>query len=237
MQLHCPNCHAGILSDDVALDSGLAKCRRCSEVFSIRPQLEEAGVPLFDPARRGIKPTIAEPPPHFHVEEWGSEFTLWWRWISWEVLMLIFFGAFWNGILAVFYVALLSEMDWESWEKWLTLLFPSLHLIVGLAIIYAIVTSLVNWTTVQLSMGKLTVWNGPLPVGGNHYLEANELDQLYVALDENAEGRYALKAQLKDGAVVALLSNVQTPEGLLYLERKIEEQLRIVDRPMPDEVY
>jgi hypothetical protein len=237
MQIYCRQCNAQVVAEDIDLPQRLAKCRKCHAVFSIAGILAAEGVAGDDRPR--AKPAPPQPPAHVVVEEWGSDLTVWYRWFEWSVLGLVFFCVLWDGFLVVWYsIALFAPLNGGD-PRWIMLVFPILHVAVGVALTYAVLCTLFNSTWIQLSMGVLTIRHGPLPTGGNQMLDAHQIDQLFVAQGtgwrNNNSSSYSLIALLQDGTRVEVLTATQ-PELLLWLEQKLEEKLKIKDRHVQGEV-
>lgn len=88
-------------------------------------------------------------------------------------IFLAFFCLAWNAFLVVG----LSESQEETPMLWLFLLFPIVHVAVGVGLTYYTLAGFLNFTEVTVRGGTLTVRQGPLPWKGNRTLSAIDLAQ------------------------------------------------------------
>lgn len=236
MQIYCRACNAQIVAEDIDLPQRVAKCRKCHAVFSIAEILAAEGIGVPDAPAKPLQPN---PPEYAVVEEWGGDLSVWYRWVDWSVLFMIFFCTFWDSFLVGIYGS--AVLAWLNGQPvaWGGLIFPLGHLAVGIGITYGTLCQLLNLTWIQLSFQTLTIRHGPVPVWGNHTVDATQIDQLYVGQGtswrRNNTPNYTLCALLKDETRVELLTS-EDPDLLLWLEQKLEEKLKIKDRPMPEEI-
>ena len=235
MKLTCPDCGKMVPAVDVNIKLGVGKCLACDAVFAIAEQL---GVPM---ARRGggrDLPVAA--PKHWRVEDFGPDLTIGWRWYTHGIWFLVVFAIIWDGFLLFWYSMAIGSLLYGkiNGSMVLMLLFPSLHLLVGVGITYAVLATFINRTEVKLSNGELSVYLGPLPFWGNKRVSIHEVSQLFISEQCHQRKRgcgysYNLNALLTSGERMALVSNFQEPAEALYLERVLEERLRIGDRRVP----
>src|SRR5262245_58690998 len=172
MKLLCATCRSPISAADVNIDLGIAKCVVCDDVFSF---LETVGSAI------GTRPLV-QTPKRYHVENWGSELVITRSWFNHSVWGLLAFCIFWDGFLVVWYWAGINELmrgSHGSGMIWLMLVFPVLHVAVGLGLTYAVLCMFFNTTVIRVSGGELTVWSGPLPCGNNRRLFAADIKQLF----------------------------------------------------------
>lgn len=232
MKLTCPDCRKGVPAADVNIQLGIAKCLACDAVFSL---VDQIGQPV--PLVRNSLPVA--PPKHWQVDDFGPELTISWRWYSHAVWFLVFFALFWDGFLVVWYsIGIAGLGKGMNWGSIFMLVFPMLHVAVGIGITYTVLTMFFNRTVVRLSAGELTVYQGPLPVWGNRRLSVIDICQLFCAEATNRGKHghtysYALSALLKSGERVCLLKNFQDPSEPLYLERTLEDRLKLTDERVP----
>lgn len=230
MQLFCKSCGEAIRSDDINLDRAIAKCDACHSVFSFADQFPDA-----QPARAFSKPTDMELPKGLQVDNWGGELRIVRSWFSWAILFLVFFCVFWDGFLVVWYAIAIHE------QQIIMMLFPLLHVAVGVGLTYFCIASFVNKTWITVSMGQLTVRHGPLPWPGNRSLFTHDIEQLYVTEHihrgkNSTSTTYRVNVKKKDGDKVKLASGLQDADQALYIEQEIEKHLNIADRPVPGEM-
>ena len=234
MQLSCKSCGKPIAAEDVNLDRAIAKCAGCNAVFSFAGDLAVGGGPSRDE-------TVPVPMPvGIKVDAWGSELTIVRRWFSQVFLMLIFFCVVWDGFLVFWYFLISSTGDSGAF-KLVFMLFPMLHVAVGVGLTYYTICGLVNRTVIRVSGGELTVRHGPLPWPGNHNVFADDLKQLYCTehihrRNNSTSTSYRVNALLAGGKKLKLLSGLTEADQALFIEQRLEEHLRIVDRRVTGEI-
>lgn len=242
MKLSCPNCDQAIPAADVNIALAIAKCGSCDQVFNFA---KEVGLPALRPDKKNPVPM----PPKFAVEELGSELVVRWSWYSHAVWFLLFFCIFWDGFLIVWYSVVLFGMVAATGGSaghgaglfgLIFLLFPLIHVAVGVSLTYFVFCSFINRTEIRVSQGELTVRHGPLPWFGNHTLATVDIGQLYCSekVRNNRRGynvHYDLNIMRTDQTKLSLLT-LEELDQVLFLEQKLEEFLRIEDERIPGEV-
>jgi hypothetical protein len=234
MKLNCPNCGRSIPAEDVNIALAIAKCSGCDQVFNFA---KEVGLPALRPDSKTPVPM----PPKFTVEELGSELVIRWSWYSHAVWFLLFFCIFWDGFLIFWYsMAFFGASQGMGAVAILFLLFPLLHVAVGVGLTYFVFCSFINSTVIRISQGELTVRHGPLPWFGNHTLATFEISQLYCSekVSNNRRGyhvHYDLNVMRSDNTKLSLLT-LEELDQVLYLEQKLESCLKIEDQRVPGEV-
>jgi hypothetical protein len=118
---------------------------------------------------------------------------------------------------------------------WIMVVFPIVHVAVGVGVTYSTLAGFINRTTLRLDSQKFSVQYDPLPWSGEVKVSVNELDQLYCkesssSSDNGTFYSYQLCAILKDGRKLDLVKNLESPDLAAYLEQQIESWLRIPDR-------
>jgi hypothetical protein len=229
LQLAGPNCATSIRSENINITGLVAKCHHCNSVFNFSEELKAA------PRNR---PEIMLPP---GFEAFSSLSTLdiefSWKQTSKGLGFFIFFALFWNGIISIFVVTALVTGKYEM------LLFTSIHLLVGISLIYYILTVLLNKTYILVSRREIVIEHRPLrlPFYPNRTISAMDLDQLfiskYVSSRTNNRPNYAFSvvARLRTGSEITLLKGLRYPEQATYIEQQIEKFLNIEDRAMEGE--
>lgn len=230
LQLACPNCATSIKAEHINITDLVAKCHHCNSVFSFSNDIQ--------PAARRHRTEIMLPTGFetFHtLSTLDIEFN--WRQSAKGLGFFIFFALFWNGILSIFVVLALVTGAYEI------LLFASIHLLIGIALIYYILTVILNKTHIIVSRNKILVEHRPLrlPFYPNRILTATEVDQLfikrYASSRTNGQPNYAfsVEARLRTGSDLTLVKGLRQPEQATYIEQQIEKFLHIDDRSMEDE--
>jgi hypothetical protein len=233
-QLACKACGKLIPAADVNIDKALAKCLACNAVFSIAGDVGA-----------GNQPRLPVPMPKgFRVESWGSELTLTRRWYTHGLWGLLAFCIFWDGFLVVWYAIGVTGLFSGNIEGpvWLMLVFPVLHVAVGVGMTYAVLCGFLNRTTVRISGGELSVSHGPIPWYSNQQLFASDIRQLYCAESKRPAGQdnnrrtYEVIALLRADDKVTLLTGLEDLDHGLFVEQQIEQHLKISDERVPGEV-
>lgn len=229
LQLACPNCATSIKAENINITSLVAKCHHCNSVFNFTEKLAVAS---------RNRPEIMLPT-GFEAYSTHSSLDIEYKWrqTSKSLGFFIFFALFWNGILSIFVITALVTGEYQM------LLFCSIHLLVGISLIYYILTILFNKTYILVSQREILVEHRPLriPFYGNRTISAMDLDQLfiskYVASKTNGRPNYAFSvmARLRTGSEVTLLKGLRFPEQATYVEQQIEKFLNIEDRAMEGE--
>jgi hypothetical protein len=175
----------------------------------MRVVADEPAAPDGEPYRAAVGPRVV-------VERSGL---LPGRWFA------FFWCVFWDGCLVLWYARAFQS------ASFIELLFPVIHLAVGVFVTYWTICGFLNRTTISLERGTLSVRHGPLPWPGNLRIESASLDQLFCKeqVDSRGSRKYSLNALLRNGGSVALLERLSDPDHALYLEQLLETRLGIVD--------
>ena len=241
MQLFCKKCGKQILAEDMNLEMALAKCRACSSVFSILDSLQdekEPGVAAADSERLPVPM-----PKGYKIDELGRELTITYRWFSAAAFFLLFFCIFWDGFLVVWYAAGIGGMlSGEMGGMGIVLLlFPIIHVAVGIGLTYLVVCMFLNRTEIKVTGGDLSIWHGPVPCPGKCKLPTSDIKQLFVTENEHrgkhgCRYTYDVNAMKSDDTKQKLIGNLQDIQQALFLEQKLEQHLEIVPQRVPGEV-
>lgn len=159
-----------------------------------------------------------------------------WRWRSVATAFLFVFALFWNGFLVVWFSTAFASGTTEM------ALFGSIHALVGVGLAYSVLMQLFNSTRVTLEQGVFQVRHGPLPWLGGGSWKREDLAQLYgeqVVRNTKNGGRvfsYDLRAMLRDGRRVKLVTGLTDKAQVRWLERTFETRMGIVDVPVEGEL-
>jgi predicted Zn finger-like uncharacterized protein len=233
--MDCPHCHAQILDDDVNLNNLVAKCRRCHEVFSFANQVAppSSNASPSHPAR-----LPAPRPENFRIEEMNDRKRIIHRWFSPMYIGLIAFCLFWDGFLVLWYVIGFTQNG-----PLMMLLFPLIHVAIGLFLTYFTVAGFFNRTFVDVvADGRLVIQHGPLPWFGNRSLEIAVIRQFFCeqtpvwSRSDNTRSTpwYSVNALVGDQKV-KLLGNLEKGQALFY-KQQLEEWLSIQPALVPGAV-
>ena len=218
MNLTCPACGAPFSADDVHPELGIANCRVCRGVLDLRA-----------PDRPIDRPR----PARFSLDESDGRMVIEWRWFRTKNLAMIPFALFWCGFLFFWYQRALTNPRHDE----LALLFPLLHVGVGLWLVYGIASNLVNRTRIVADDGGITITHGPLPARGRR-VERATLAQLFSETVRGNRGSisFALAAVDSTGKRVRLVRNFDDADEPKWLEAVLERRLGIRNRPVAGEL-
>ena len=237
MRISCDSCGAPIPAGDVNIERLVAKCRRCDSVFAFGSRLGHAPAPrVRPPLPRGIRIESGEPP---LPREGGyrsapsaerGPLVISRRWFRMHHVFMLFFTIFWDGFLVVWYsTGIASGAPLEM------LLFPLLHVAVGIGITYGVLMGLINRTTIRVEAGTLTVRHGPLPWFGNLTIDATRLRQLYLRRQNHRTkngGSYStwrVLAETDTLEALPIVGKLHDRDQAEYIEWAIEGHLGIED--------
>ena len=159
------------------------------------------------------------------------------KWFTPIAFFLLFFSFAWNGFLVFWYsMAFLGE------APWIMVLFPVLHVAVGLYLIYYTLCLFFNKTYIDIAGDYLTVKHSPIPWWrGNRRVPTNAIEQLYVS-EKKSEGKngaqfsYQLRARLYDKTDLDILALDELSAGeLQQIEEHLERFMGINDDPVKGE--
>ncbi len=153
------------------------------------------------------------------------------KWMSPKAYFLFFFSIMWNGFLLFWY-----SMTFIGGAPLIALLFPLIHVVIGVGLGYYSLALFLNKTTLNVSGDNLKIKHSPLPwLGNNLNLDVNDLEQLYVkeykkSREGNTYYSYELRGKVVGGKDIKVLG-LQDMESFeaKELERKIEDFLGIQD--------
>jgi len=228
MKILCPSCRVPVAAEDVALDTGLAKCRTCNNVFRF-DDAPELAAPAVRP-----RPNVGKPR-RVVIAETGGGLTVQYRWFTPIYIFMALFCVFWDGFLVFWYAFALTS------GSPVMILFPILHVLAGIGITYATLAGFVNTTTLRIDPYRLRVWHHPLPWGRAIELGIGEVKQLFceekITRGKNGPSyTYTLTALLNDGTRRKLVGGIDSAEIPLFLEQHAEEWMGIRDEPVTGEL-
>lgn len=225
--LSCPNCEEKILSSDINLNKGLAKCSSCHVLFNIEKEVEDAPK----------KEEIFVIPKGIEVLKMFSELNIDMRWRHTASWFLMTFTLIWNGILLP--MALFIILSGEIFA----LLFMSIHLAVGIGLIYWSLAALFNTTYITVDSQYITIQHRPFKMFFKEFqFETKEVNQLYVKKYSNGSTNgvpnyvYGVMAILNSKEEIKIIKGLSKPNQALYLEQEIEKFAGIKDRPVVGEI-
>ena len=227
MRLTCPKCATDIRAKDVNINKLVAVCAQCDNVFGFGDE--------FPGQMRSVEPIETPRPQNMRVEQRGGELILFWRWLDWTVIPLIGFAVIWNVFMFGFFGGFRGEDNMTSLTP---LICP--HFWVGLFLIYYILASLFNTTTVMVSHREVKIRHWPFPWRGSKTVEISSLKQLYsgdyFGGNKNRTRYFAVNMVVKHDGHKRLVGGLKSAEHALYIEQEIEKFLGIQDKPVRGEL-
>ncbi|MEO0948817.1 MAG: hypothetical protein AAFY11_11865 [Cyanobacteria bacterium J06641_5] len=223
MQLNCETCGTPIPAENINLDRAIAKCTQCNSIFSFADRFPAAVPPKLKVDR----------PENIRVTRSTNELTIVRKWFGPIFFFFAFFAVFWNGITWTIALAAIFSQEYQM------LVFMSLHLAVGLGVLYYTTTLLVNSTEIRVDRRYLSVRNIPLPFPGNCTVPVGRIEQIYCK-EKISRGRsrsvtYELYAIAGEDRRQDIIKGLPSAEEAVFLEQEIERFLRIEDRPVRGE--
>lgn len=241
--LACPDCSTPFVGDDVDLTLRIGKCNVCNRVFPLG-----AGSKLATQPQTAIR-TLNDLalPPGYALEvrqqdtgDWTyrtqtkavETLRLTRRWRNPATWPLLAFVIAWDAFLVFWYAGALVS------GSVFMLLFPVLHVLVGLGLTYTVAANLVNKTLLEVREGVLRVRHTPLPWPRTPpELLSERITQVcvrYTSYQVNRRYRYRVIALTNDGGEFELIGGLTNLEHARAIELVVETFLRIPDDPSAD---
>lgn len=227
IKLKCPSCGTAVEAENINIDKLVAKCGQCHTVFSFEEKIQAV-------TRR--RPEVLLPP-GIEAYSLSSEIDMLLSWRRSSNSFLLFFTIMWNAILSIFVVVAIASGSLSI------LLFISLHLAIGIGLLYYTIATLFNTTHINVDHYNLLVEHRPIrvPFFPDHDIPVTEVDQIfidkYVSGKTNGQPVYAFGVNLitKDGKTIKLVRGLKDSQHALYIEQEVEKFLSIPDRPVDEE--
>lgn len=228
VQVSCPNCNAEIRSEDININKLVAKCHQCHTLFGYETMLQQVNrerASVVMPV--GIIASSMLSALHLEIT---------WRKTS-MLGFFVFFALFWNGLLIPFIAVALAQ------GEWIIILFISLHLLVGLGLLYYTIALFFNKTYITVSRQNIRIEHKPIPVPfyADRQVTTKQVQQLYLDkyVDSRTNGRpnfaYEVRALLNNKKRVSLVKGLKQYEQARYIEQEVERFLNIKDYPVEGE--
>jgi len=175
-------------------------------------------------------------PKNINVNHTGMGLEVTRRWFSPKYIFLVFFAIFWNGFMIFWFYNAIKSGHYEM------ALFGALHAIVGIGLIYTVLSGFLNKTHIVVDQSHLTIAHRPLPWLGNKNIKSYDLKQLYskekVGYSQKGSARvsYEIHAITRDDRNIKILSGLDSSEQALFIEQEIEKYLNIEDKKVRGEI-
>ncbi|HVJ83988.1 MAG TPA: hypothetical protein VM452_00010 [Caulifigura sp.] len=208
----CPNCSTQVPADNINITALLGKCSLCSHVFRL---------PMADlPAA----PAAIEVPscPSGIMQDTGPGGELYLRrsWFSPQLIFLAFFCVFWDGFLIFWYsIALFGNAKMQGPGPgdgfWMMVLFPLLHVAVGVGLTYSVVAGFLNKTQILVDTSQLHVRHQPVPWWGNRIVNVDDIQEFELdrTWSNNGEMMHSVSIHHVDGRQITLLSSLRARQA------------------------
>ncbi|MEM1319986.1 MAG: hypothetical protein AAGG75_06985 [Bacteroidota bacterium] len=229
LNLKCPECNHDIGGEDINIVKAIAKCNNCGALMTLEDN-------SLYPGRR--RPEVYMPRGIEMLrlrDELNIDIS--WRKNGKNNAFLTLFAFIWNAvILPVAFFAILSG-------EFHMLIFMSLHLAVGIGMIYYLLTSFINTTYITVNDYRIHIEHRPLkvPFYPDKDINIDDIKQLFVdkyvssTTNGNKNYSYALSAVLRNGRRVKLLKGMQDAQQAQYIEQEVEAFLDIPDEEVKGE--
>lgn len=175
-------------------------------------------------------------PEKMQMQNHGSYVEITRKWFGFQTIILTAFVLFWDSFLLFWYSEVLQQG-----AGIIFILFPLLHVGVGVGLTYYLLASWFNTTHVYIGNLQLGIRHRPIPWFGNKDVPAGNLAQLYSKekISYSKNGRrvsFEVRANTKDGRNIKILGGLESQEQALYIEQQVEKYLHIRDAPVPGEI-
>ncbi len=120
----------------------------------------------------------------------------------------------------------------------MAILFPLLHVAVGVGLTYTVIAGYLNQTFITLDNANLTIRHAPIPWFGNRIIPIDTIRQLYCKagkIQKNNNATYELWVAFNQGDAKCLLS-LDDPDSVRFLEQQLEAKLGIPNERVAGEL-
>lgn len=223
--LKCPNCGDNIAQQDINISAALAKCSHCGEVFGFANLLSVTAKPLIL-IPKGIT-----------VRNEGEDLiiTRWWFDFSWLCILIICFSFALFGIMMVLNM-LPAHPPLEEYEPFSPLILAVIGSLFGFY-------NLINHTEIRINSSRLEIRHIPFAFTKSKSIDVTQINQLYCIdrssyqrSGENEVCRFSVWMVSNNGDHQKLITGINYGMQALYIVQEIERYLKIVDKPVIDEV-
>ena len=232
-EVECNLCGKKIESNNVNIDTSLAKCEQCSSIFSIKET-------AFEERRRGH--------PIFLVPD-GTEMlklitkmeisTSWLKASKKDKIKFDFIMTFTFGFIST--LALTAGFLGSSI---FVVLMASFFMLISIFLTYNFLANLINKTIIKIENKVLSITHTPLKLLGQkqHNIPVDQIKQLYVkeymtnrSVNDVRLKAYGIYLKHSNGEEIKLIDEMNR-ETSLYLEQEIEEFISIKDKAIEGEI-
>jgi hypothetical protein len=206
---------------DINIAALVAKCGNCNRIFPLSIE--------------NLQPAVAAKPepelgcPGGVVREIGPGGELFIRlsWFQPVLIFLAFFCVFWDGFLVFWYTMALAHPGRGN-MMWLPVLFPLIHVAVGVGLTYYVIAGFLNSTRILIDDEFVHIRHQPIPWRGNRDQPRSEIRaiEMTVGWGQNHQPMFCVCANGGDGRQTVLLSNISYNHAR-YIARQIADFLGV----------
>ncbi len=159
------------------------------------------------------------------------------KWFDMKWVILTPFVIAWDAFLFYWYFMAFSAPQIDL----LPILFPILHVLLGIILTYLLFAGFLNTTTIIVTSSVVSVKHSPIPFWGNKRVASKTLLQLYCKKEVfwhhlQRITTFSVRAITSDRKNITLLSGLNIAEQALFIEQEIETFLGIEDKPVKGEI-
>ena len=172
----------------------------------------------------------------YKITEDSGDLNISYRWMACQAYFLIFFCLVWNGFLVTWYSIAFST------GELIMVLFPIIHVAVGVGLTYYTICLFINRTYIQVNRNEISIRFAPLPWLGAKKIDAQDITQFYVKEKKSSSKNgtnYTYQLWYKNSSGIdkkfAAGPAISSSEDAQFLEQKIENFLGIQDTPVQGE--
>lgn len=233
--LRCPSCASPLTPGDLGASRDFIQCSHCGTALTLGRPEANPPPPNTAPDRPRPRPEIPLPT-SLRVTRAGDAVEIRRRWFTPAVLFLVFFCVAWDSFLIFWY-----SMAVRGNAPWIAVVFPLIHVAVGVGLTYSTLATLFNSTVITVRRADLSIRHGPFPWAGNLSLERGQIEQLYCRRTQRQQRHgtatfHEVWLKSRDGRTRKILGNGIDLDQALAIEQQIERALGIPDRPVPGEI-
>ncbi|MDQ3037023.1 MAG: hypothetical protein M3Y87_31810 [Myxococcota bacterium] len=243
----CSSCGAAIAPANVDLSTRLAKCE-CGDVFAFEAQLrEQDGAPAV--ARRrdlatpqgwtvegtSTPPRATEPGYRAPAGATSGALVLTRRWFRLQALFLAVFCVCWDSFLVFWYgtaLMTLTSGDAPAAPTILMLVFPLLHVVVGVGLTYYTLALFLNRTVLRIEGRDATVKHGPLRWRGDKQVSLVGLRSVFVKRDKSPLGQrnvqsWAVVLDTDGDAALPLVTGLPSEDDARFVAAHVADREKV----------
>lgn len=174
-------------------------------------------------------------PAGFSMVEGSQEIIFERKWFTIAHLGTLLFALLWNAFSYFFYLMMISGN-----VSVIILLFPVMHMIVGIWLLYFGICGFFNKTIITANRQDLSVRHLPLPWSSEKVIPVSAISQLYITEHSRKHrgsviNSYNVEVMLTNSHAVLLVKGLDSPEEATFIEKAVERFLRIEDHSVEGE--